>query len=143
MYQIQDFKKDEYSITSDFSRIDIDAVISLLSKTYWAKARPKDVILKSLENSLCFSLFHLEKQIGLIRVITDYVTFAYLCDVIIDENYRHQGLGKWSLECVLKHPELIDIKRWCLFTADADEFYKKFGFEIFDNKSKFMIRLKK
>lgn len=129
MYQIVKYTKDDFYITTDFKLIDINAVCILLAQTYWANSRKRDVIIKSLENSLCFSLFHKNTQIGLIRVITDCATFAYLCDVIITEDYRQNGLGGWMLECVFKHPDLQNLKRWCLFTKDAHEFYKKFGFK--------------
>jgi N-acetylglutamate synthase-like GNAT family acetyltransferase len=138
MYQIIDYKKDDFEITTDFEKLDIDGVCSLLGQSYWANARKKDVIIKSLENSLCFSLFHKNKQIGLVRVVTDCATFAYLCDVIIDEDYRHKGLGVWFLECVFKHPDLQNLRRLCLATKDAHEFYKKFGFEKLSNPERFM-----
>ena len=138
MYQIIDYKKDDFNITTNFEKIDFDAVCSLLGQSYWANSRKRDVIIKSFKNSLCFSLFHKDKQIGVVRVITDYTTFAYLCDVIIDEEYRHKGLGVWLLEYVLKHPELQDLRRWFLATKDAHEFYKKIGFESLSNPERFM-----
>lgn len=138
MYQVIEHKKDDFDITTDFQKIDIDGVCTLLGQSHWANSRRRDIIIKSLENSLCFSLFHKSKQIGLVRVVTDYTTFAYLCDVIIDENYRHKGLGAWVLECVFKHPDLQNLRRWCLVTRDAHEFYKKFGFEKVNNPERFM-----
>lgn len=138
MYQIVDYQKDDFHITTDFRRIDIDVVCSLLAQSYWANSRKRDVIIKSLENSLCFSLFHKDRQIGLVRVITDYATFAYLCDVIIAEEYRHKGLGVWFLECVFKHPDLQKLRSWRLATKDAHEFYKKFGFNNLSNPESFM-----
>ena len=138
MYQAVSYEKDDFYVTTDFKNIDIDAVCLLLSKSYWASSRPRDVIIKSLENSLCFSLFHKDKQIGFVRVITDCATFAYLCDVIIDENYRNNGLGKWFVECMFKHPDLQNLRRWCLITRDAQEFYKKFGFNSLSNPERYM-----
>jgi N-acetylglutamate synthase-like GNAT family acetyltransferase len=138
MYEIIEYKKDDFYITTDFGKIDVDAVSSLLGQSYWAKSRERDVIIKSLKNSLCFSLLHNDKQIGLVRVITDCATFAYLCDVIIDDKYRHKGLGKWVLECVFKYPGLQNLRRWCLVTKDAHEFYKKFGFKSLIKPEMFM-----
>lgn len=138
MYQIVDYKKDDFYITTDSSKIDIDAVCSLLAKSYWANTRERYTVIKSLENSLCFSLFHKERQIGLVRVITDGATYAYLCDVIIDEEYRNKGLGSWFFECVMRHPDLQDLRRWSLVTKDAHEFYKKFGFSDLSNPEKYM-----
>jgi N-acetylglutamate synthase-like GNAT family acetyltransferase len=138
MYQIVNYEKDDFYITSDSSKLDTEAVCMLLSNSYWANFRTRDVIVKSLKNSLCFSLFHNEKQIGLVRVITDGATFAYLCDVIIDEKYRHKKLGTWLLECVLSHPDLQNLKRFFLATKDAHDFYRKFGFHSLKNPEKFM-----
>ena len=64
----------EYSITDDTESVDINAVKQLLSKTYWAAERPLDTIKKSVEHSVCFSLFHLERQIGFARIVTDFAT---------------------------------------------------------------------
>lgn len=142
MYEIVDYKKDEFYITTDLQKIDFDAVCLLLGNSYWANTRKRDVIIKSLKNSLCFSLFYNEKQIGIVRVITDYATFAYLCDIIIDEEYRHRGLGVWFLECVFQHPELQNLRKWSLATRDAHEFYKKFGFKNSNKPENFMELLK-
>jgi N-acetylglutamate synthase-like GNAT family acetyltransferase len=138
MCKIVDYHKDDFNITTNSKKIDINAVCSLLAQSYWASSRKREIIIKSLENSLCFSLFHKNKQIGLIRVITDYATFAYLCDVIIAKEYRHQGLGVWFLECVIKYPDLQNVRKWCLVTKDAHEFYKKFGFDNLNNPERFM-----
>jgi len=138
MYQIIDYKKDDFYISTDFDRLDIEVVCSLLGQSYWASDRKRDVIIKSLKNSLCFSLYHVDKQIGLVRVITDYSTFAYLCDIIIDEEYRRRGLGVWFLDCVFKHPELQNLRKWSLSTKDAHEFYKKFGFRNITRPENYM-----
>lgn len=40
------------------------------------------------------------EQIGLSRVITDTVTFAYLTDVYVLPEYQSRGLGAWMMDCV-------------------------------------------
>ncbi|KAI9834058.1 MAG: hypothetical protein M1819_003343 [Sarea resinae] len=39
-------------------------------------------------------------QIGLARLVTDHVTFAYLTDVYVLPDYRGRGLARWLLHCV-------------------------------------------
>ena len=39
-------------------------------------------------------------QIGLARLITDYVTFAYLTDVYVLPDYQGKGLGSWMMGCI-------------------------------------------
>lgn len=138
MEKIELFKNGEYTVTTDLEKVDFDAVCEMLSKSYWANNRSKEIIIKSFKNSLCFSLFYKDEQIGIARVITDRATFAYLCDVYIDENYRGNGLGKWLIGCVFNHKDLQNLRRWSLGTRDAHEFYKNFGFVSLSTPERFM-----
>lgn len=138
MFKTVSYRKNNFLLTTDFALLDKDAVCYLLSQSYWAHTRCKELTIKALENSLCYSLFYKDKQIGFMRLVTDYATFAYLTDVIIDECFRFEGLGSWCIECLLSHPELKSVKRWCLATSDAHDFYKKFGFKNLSYPEKFM-----
>ncbi len=64
---------------------------------------------------------------GLARVVTDYATFAWVCDVFIIPEQRKNGLGKWLIECVVSHPDLKDLRRILLATRDAHELYHQYG----------------
>lgn len=116
-----------YELTDEAARLDLEAVITLLRTTYWAADRPRDVMARSVQSSLCFSLFHEGVQIGFARVITDYATVGYLCDVVIADGHRGRGVGKWMLACILEHPQLNGC-RIDLFTKDAQKFYSALGF---------------
>jgi GNAT superfamily N-acetyltransferase len=117
----------EYVLTDDPERADLAAICTLLSGTYWAKGRTPAVIDRSVRGSLCFSLFHEGRQIGLTRVVTDLATVGYVCDVVIAEEHRGQGIGRWMMATIIAHPELRGC-RLDLFTGDAQEFYRSFGF---------------
>lgn len=138
MEKIINYTKGGFTVTTDKEKIDIDILHNFLNQSYWANGRTKQTIVTSIENSLCFSMFKGEKQIGFARVITDYATFAYLCDVYIEEDYRGNGLGIWMLECILNYPNLLDLKKWLLATRDAHELYRKFGFYSLSNPEKYM-----
>jgi GNAT superfamily N-acetyltransferase len=116
-----------YELTDEAARLDLDAVAALLRDTYWAADRPRSVLERSVQNSLCFGLFHEGGQVGFGRVVTDFATVAYLCDVVIADGHRGKGVGKWMLTCILEHPQLQGC-RVDLFTKDAQEFYRGFGF---------------
>lgn len=117
-----------FLISTDPARLDLDTIHGFLARSYWADGRPREVIERSLQTSLCFGLYRSQEQVGLARVITDFATFAYLCDVFIAEPYQGQGLGKWLLACVLAHPDLQGGLRWMLATRDAHGFYRQYGF---------------
>jgi GNAT superfamily N-acetyltransferase len=126
--KVENYKRDNYLLTTDRKKTDIDSICGMLAKSYWANTRKREVTETALENSLCFNLYCEDKQIGIARMVTDYATFAYLCDVYIEEDYRGNGLGKWLIECILSHPGIKDLKRIDLATRDAHELYRKFGF---------------
>lgn len=128
MYQV--YERPPYKIYTDPAKVNVTAVHQYLSKdSYWAENVPLETVAKSSQNSLCFSVYENEKQIGLARVITDKATFAYLCDVYILEAYRGQGLSKWLMECVQSHPDLQTLRRFMLATKDAHGLYSQFGFK--------------
>src|SRR5947207_12366779 len=91
-----EYTKGEYTISTDRNRLDIATIHQYLSEeSYWAKNRPLAVTQKVLEHSLCFGVYHGDEQVGQARVITDYATHAYLCDVFILPAHQGNGLGKW------------------------------------------------
>ncbi|MCJ8340865.1 MAG: hypothetical protein MJK10_20575 [Pseudomonadales bacterium] len=65
-----------YTISSDQSQMDLDAIHTYLSQSYWSAGVPKDTLATALQNSLCFGVFCADQQIGFARLITDKATFA-------------------------------------------------------------------
>jgi len=119
----------EFTITTDKTKMDIPVIHQYITRSYWAEGIPFETVAKAIEgSSLCFGVFHGHKQIGVARVITDTATFAYLCDVFIDESYRGRGLGKWLMETIVRHPQLQGLRRWLLVTRDAHALYRHSGF---------------
>jgi len=121
------WKKGAYQLTDDKININFPYVIKTLNKNYWAKGRPKKVILKSIENSVFISMFLKNKQIGYARIVSDFSSFAWICDVFIDAAFRGKGLGKFLLECVGQHPA-TNVRLCLLGTKDAHGLYEKYGF---------------
>lgn len=140
MFSTASFRKADYLLTTDRAVIDRQALYRLLAGSYWAADRSRDVIDRSLEHSLCFSLFHRDAMIGFARVVTDASLFAYLCDVVIAAEHRGSGLGKWLMECVLSHPDTRNIRKWLLATRDAHGFYRQHGFVPVAYPAKYMER---
>lgn len=133
-----EYKRDQFTISNDPSRLDVDEISRFLSRSYWADKREPTAIDKSIQNSLNFGVYDGEKLIGFARVVTDCATFAYLCDVFIHEDYRGQSIGKWMMECVIAHPDLQGLRRWMLATRDAHGLYSQFGFTPLSDPSVFM-----
>ncbi|PHI39037.1 GNAT family N-acetyltransferase [Pseudoalteromonas sp. GCY] len=107
----------------------LDTIHALISNSYWAKQMPKVLLEKAIQNSLSFMYLDEEGEFqGFCRVITDYATFAYLADVIVEESARGKGVGKAIVQAVVEHPELQGLRRFMLATFDAHTLYEKFGF---------------
>lgn len=132
-----EWKKEQFRIVDDSAEINIDFVSSLLAETYWGDHRPRAIIEQLIKNSLCFSLFSDQEQIGFARVATDYTVFSWIDDLVIADAYQNLGLGEWLLACILKHPS-ISQTQFVLQTRSAYRLYEKFGFEVSD---KLMTRI--
>ena len=134
----QEWRHGEYIISTDTQLLDISAIHSYLTTSYWAENIPFEIVKKSIEHSLNFGVYTQGKQIGFARVITDYATYAYIGDVYILEDFRRQGLSKWLMRVIADHPELRGLRRWTLLTRDAHELYRKTGFTTPRNPERFM-----
>src|SRR6266536_552050 len=122
-------RRGEFLVSTDPVRLDIEFIHAFLSNSYWAAGIPREVVERSIANSLCFGVYEGDRQVGFARVITDYSTYAYLADVFIIESHRGRGLAKFLMECITKNPDLQGLRRWTLATRDAHSLYAKFGFK--------------
>jgi GNAT superfamily N-acetyltransferase len=128
-----------YLISTDPARLDLDAIFAYLSgESYWARGRPRDQIVRGIENSLPFGVYRGSEQVGFARVVTDYATFAWLADVYVLEEHRGHGLGKALVEAVVEHPAVRDLPRLLLATADAHALYEQYGFVALRGDDRFM-----
>jgi RimJ/RimL family protein N-acetyltransferase/N-acetylglutamate synthase-like GNAT family acetyltransferase len=137
-------RHDAYTLSTDASKLDAGFIQDFLANSsYWAQNRSLAVTQKALANSLCFGVYSDTEQVGLARVVTDYATFAWVCDVFIAEAHRGHGLGKWLIERVVTHPDLRGLKQILLVTRDAHELYRRYGgFDGLPAPEKWMIRRK-
>jgi len=126
---MSEWRRGEYLITTDPARVDLAVVHAFLTASYWSKGIPLEIVQRSIEHSLNFSVYDGAHQVGFARVITDYATFAYLGDVFVLESHRGRGLSRWLMEVIVAHPELQGLRRWVLLTRDAHGLYEKVGFK--------------
>ena len=121
----------EFKIYDDQNKVDLEVVTKWLSTTYWAKDRSVEQIENSINNSVCYSIYDSDRQIGFARMVSDFATFGYLADVFVDEEYRGRGVGKLLLDAITKDGRWKDLFI-ILATQDAHDFYKKYGFSCND-----------
>ena len=126
----------EFRIINDPDKIKSEEVLRLLKMTYWANNRTIEQIEESMASSFCYGLFLAEEErlVGFARVISDLATTYYLCDVIIDPEYQHQGFGKALVSHIVRLPQYRKL-RGILLTKDAHGLYEKFGFETVKDRA--------
>ncbi|MCW4012865.1 MAG: GNAT family N-acetyltransferase [Candidatus Bathyarchaeota archaeon] len=117
----------QIEINTDKTRLDIDFIQWFLNEqSHWAKNRTRETIEKSIKNSLCFGAYHEDKQVGFARVVSDYATFSWVCDVFSHPDYRGMGIGKKLVQAIRNHEQLQD-GLMLLKTKDAHKLYSRYG----------------
>jgi len=66
------------------------------------------------------------------RVLTDYVYYAMVYDVIVAEDRRSDGLGTDLMAAVVAHPRLQDVAPSLLAREGLVPFYEACGFDVMD-----------
>jgi len=119
-----------YTISTDKSRLDVGMIHRYLSEeSYWAKNIPRDLVERSIENSICFGAYDGDRQVGFARAVTDCAVVAYVADVFVLESHRGRGISKQLMQAMREHPDLLPLRRWHLLTRDAHALYAQFGFQ--------------
>ena len=124
-----------YRIIDGAEKMNLEDIVKLLKMTYWADKRSVEQIDRSIHNSSCYGVYidTEQKLVGFARVISDYATTYYLCDVIIDKDYQHNGLGKALVSYIEQLPQYAGL-RGILITRDAHALYRKFGYEVLNDR---------
>jgi N-acetylglutamate synthase-like GNAT family acetyltransferase len=142
------WQRNGYVISTEKQFLDTDAIYHFLSEeSYWSKGITRETVLKSIENSsICFGVYvgnpkmGKANQVGFVRVVTDFVRFAYIMDVFIVDTYRGKGLSKWLMEIVTEQSVLKDVSSMMLCTNDAHGLYAQYGFQKIENPERYMVR---
>ena len=126
----------KYKIIDGAEEMKLEEIVRLLKMTYWADRRPVEQIEASIRNSACYGVYleEAEKLVGFARVISDWATTYYLCDVIIDTDYQHRGLGTALVSYIENLPVYAGL-RGILITRDARALYERFGYEVLNGRA--------
>lgn len=136
--QLVELQRGELTLSTDRSRVDVDAVLEMLLHSHWGGAMTRERLVRAIENSVCVGVYDGASQLAFARAVTDLATYAYLTDVIVAESARGRGIGTWMVEAILAHPDLQGLRRIALFTRDARSLYERFGFSTDPPRSVYM-----
>lgn len=102
----------------------------LSERSYWARGRSREKVEAAIAGSRVYGMYDTDsdRQLAFARVVTDGATFAWLCDVYVDDDSRGRRLGVRLMEGVLADLAPLGLSRIALMTADAHGLYARFGF---------------
>ena len=124
----------DYRIIDGADKLELRDVLRLLKLTYWANQRSAEQVERSMRHSSCYGVRLGDELVGFARVISDFATTYYLCDVIVDPDYRRNGLGTALVSYIESRPEYAGL-RGVLITRDAHRLYEKFGFTVLNDRA--------
>ena len=115
-------------ISENKAHLDVPFIHRFLSEeSAWAGGIGLPLVQKAIDNSLCFGAYENGVQIGFARVITDFASFGYLCDVFVTTAHRGRGISRLLVDAVLAHPELQGLRRFTLVSTSARDLYQQYG----------------
>jgi N-acetylglutamate synthase-like GNAT family acetyltransferase len=130
---------EQFLISDNKSLFDVKSIHNYLcNESYWCKGIPLETVKRSIDNSLCVGVIYKNQTIGFARIISDFSTFAYLCDVFVVNEFQGKGISKRMMNFIMHHPNLIGLRRWMLMTKDAHGLYKQFGWQQLASPDKAM-----
>lgn len=136
---------ERYGTSAQTARVDRARAHSWLKQeTYWAQGRSRETQDSAIDRSRDYGVYDKDtgEQVAYARVVTDGVTFVWLCDVFVAPEVRGRGLGKMLVAAVIEDLEPLGLKRTLLSTGDAHGLYAQFGFAPLADPFKIMARVR-
>jgi GNAT superfamily N-acetyltransferase len=133
---------DGYELDDSLERMDFARVHGWLTTAYWSVGVSRDRVEKAARgSSLIVGVYQNDAQVAYLRVVSDKTTFAWVCDVFVDEAHRGRGIARAMLRFALEHPEHQGLRRWLLATANAHGVYREVGFVPLPSPERWMAYL--
>jgi len=129
--RIVEHRRGSLLVSTDRSRVDIDRVLGWLVVSHWGGSMTRELLERGIANSVTVGVYDTaanDRQLAFARAVSDLATYAYFTDVIVADDARGQGIGKWIVETLVTHPDLQGLRRIALWTRDARTLYEQYGF---------------
>jgi N-acetylglutamate synthase-like GNAT family acetyltransferase len=138
-----DVVADDIRISDDPAELNRDRIYRWIGEeSYWAKGRSRERQEAAIDGSWNFGAYDAKtgEQLGFARVVTDRATYAWICDVYVDQDARGRSVGKSLMAAIVEAMDALGVQRVVLATADAHGLYAQYGFTVIDQPERWMIR---
>lgn len=109
---------------------DAEACLQLYCQYGWWDDREHGDVEQALENTpLAVGLREDDELVAAARVLTDFVYYAKVYDVVVAESRRGESLGEQLMDAIIGHPNLADVNPTLMCRTGLVEFYESCGFE--------------
>ncbi len=123
----------EITVVDQLNEAQVKKLYEMYQNEWFTKGR----VLKDIKEMLLHTDFVFgfckngsNELIGFARVISDHVYKAFVFDVIVDQDYREKGLGKFIVDNILNHPTLKHVSHIeCYCPEKLVPFYQKWDFK--------------
>lgn len=130
---------DVLHISTNKHELDLDMIHAFLhDQAPWSIGIARHTVERAIEGSLCFGAYLGKRQVGFARVITDFVTFGYLCDVFVLPEFQSRGYAALLMQHVVDSDVLQGLRRIVLVTSNAHGLYRRYGFDKLAHPEKYM-----
>jgi len=118
-----------YWLSDDPALLNVAQLHAWMShEAYWARGRSYETMARAIEYSLSVGLYAPDGTMaGYARLVTDRATFAWLCDVFVDDAHRGQGLGSFLVAQTVGHPDVAEVRQY-LKADPGRSLYRRFGY---------------
>lgn len=127
-----------YKTIKDFSEREIE---DLFLSVHWESGKyPKEIVKGLANSSVVISAWDGDRLVGLVRGLDDGATVGFLHYLLVNPKYQGQHIGEELMRRILEeYQDLLYVK---IMPSDLGTvgFYRKFGFEIFDNYAAMEIK---
>lgn len=130
----------KYTVSTDQARLELGWIVTQIQGSYWGAHMASETICGAVANSLCFGAYADNRQVGMVRVVTDHGIFSSITDAIVEEGLRGQGVGTALMRAVIEHPSVAGT--YCVLRSrpENQRFYSRFNFQLFDERHGLMHR---
>lgn len=121
-------------ITYELSEKHVDQLVDLYRNEWWTQERTRTDVAAILAGSdVTIGILEgpTDELVGFVRIVTDFITWGLILDVITRQDRRGYGYGDLLMDFLINDPNLSQIRVLTLRCREPKiGFYERYGFKV-------------